>query len=341
MQVKAPAAPGPHWRASTFDQRKLQSSPVFLPKSPGRVQPLPKSPRRERELSALAALQAFTRSEIARLPHNSPERMEVARHIFSELIATLPAHGPLLAEVKQQYESVLEAKAGTALLGKSEGQSKPTSPRSPTSSRPLRSLPPLQLPAAYYESQWRQVQAELELARMQGTRALNLARATRNACLNASTTLHVAGMRPVTPATPSDTMPQYGTACDATSPLEMLASITEALEDAVDVELATLQERLQMLQMRSMSAGQTVARASCSSTTAVGMVEDLIDQANEEAKLLAAEPGAARRVAERSEALRALHKVLLTQEMDIKAVSTLLTPGWELPTLRKFITSID
>lgn len=60
-------------------------------------------------LASLRALEHYAHQEVNRLPPNSIERTNAYRHIFNQIIATLPAHGPLLAEIKLHYERALEA----------------------------------------------------------------------------------------------------------------------------------------------------------------------------------------------------------------------------------------
>ena len=78
--------------------------PVFEMPSPPKP---PSSPPRTSETVALQTLEEWLRSEIAPLPRTAPHRLTAFRHVFNELIAQLPAHGRLLAEVKQEYERAL------------------------------------------------------------------------------------------------------------------------------------------------------------------------------------------------------------------------------------------
>ena len=47
--------------------------------------------------------------ELRGLKRGSAERLHAFQHVFSMLIKNLPAHGPLLAEVKREYEQTMEA----------------------------------------------------------------------------------------------------------------------------------------------------------------------------------------------------------------------------------------
>ena len=159
--------------------------------------PARSSPRQHpsSNLATLQALEHYAEHEISRLPLNAPERTSAYRHLFASLIAILPAHGPLLAEVKRHYEFVLDAAAaansngfhspgrapasyeqaekdsyaGSGVPSPPSLASLRSSPLPPLASRPeeggagspaLRLVHPLQYPASYYEAKWQAAESE-------------------------------------------------------------------------------------------------------------------------------------------------------------------------------------
>ena len=98
-------------------------------------------------------------ADVASLPRGTPERLQAYRYVFTALIGQLPAHGPLLSEVKAEYDATIENVR--------------------TLQPPLRgqkTLHPLQLPTAYYERELLRARKELDRTRVE---ALTLQRSTR------------------------------------------------------------------------------------------------------------------------------------------------------------------
>ena len=162
--------------------------------------------------SSLHALEQYLHNELTALPRKAPHRMVAIRHVFSEIIASLPAHGPLLSEVKQEYERALadaEAAGYAAALPRVRPAAEllpahadaataavPSLPPAPESipAHMLRPIHPLKLPASYYEAQWRRTQAELSLVKTQRRRLRRLVRHLRWGCVEAVQRTHGAGM---------------------------------------------------------------------------------------------------------------------------------------------------
>ena len=89
---------------------------------------LQKAEARSPGLASLRALEHYAHEEVSRLPLNSVERTAAYRHIFNQLIATLPAHGPLLTEIKRHYERELDAANAAAAAAASRRTVQATPP---------------------------------------------------------------------------------------------------------------------------------------------------------------------------------------------------------------------
>ena len=139
--------------ASSVQHSPAKASPpkaAGSPQSPRRA-PQPRVPEEAKSpIGKLRALEDYLRTEIAPLPRDSAHRLHAFRHVFNGLIAALPAHGPLLAEVKKEYEKAIESSAAAAAS---------FSPPRHT----LQPVHPLQLPASYYEAEWRRTEHSLAL----------------------------------------------------------------------------------------------------------------------------------------------------------------------------------
>ena len=83
------------------------AAPRYEAPPPRLPAPLPRPP----EMQALQALETWLRNEIAPMPAATPHRLLAFRHAFNEVIAQLPAHGPMLAEIKKEYERALDMAA--------------------------------------------------------------------------------------------------------------------------------------------------------------------------------------------------------------------------------------
>ena len=65
--------------------------------------------------ASLQALEEYVRNEVMRLPRDSPQRLVASRHVLNSMIVALPAHGPLLGEVKREYEFAIEKARAAAV----------------------------------------------------------------------------------------------------------------------------------------------------------------------------------------------------------------------------------
>ena len=298
---------------------------------PATVTPLPPThPPGTEPMLALHSLEQWLKHELAPLPRGAPERFTAYRHVFSELIAQLPTHGPLLAEVKRAYDGALRdatAKkppaAGTeasdsALAKQLVGEPAP---------RPLQNLHPLQLPAAYYEHQWRRVNDELTLVKSQRQRLRRMVRKLRAVSVEGIHRLHAAGS--------SDSHAASEAASAARAALEELeelkddaddkvetdpdkalmaarAVINVQTEEAVEHEVNKLREQLMVTDIRVGSAARLSQRLAQGSLAARLHLEEEVKKANAEMdEFPAAEP------TRRAEALSVLLKMLQQQDEHI------------------------
>ena len=112
---------------------KAQSPRSVQSPSAERPMPRPAPPIVGSGADTLRGLKHYM-ADVASLPRGTPERLQAYRYVFTALIGQLPAHGPLLSEVKAEYDATIENVR--------------------TLQPPLRgqkTLHPLQLPTAYYE----------------------------------------------------------------------------------------------------------------------------------------------------------------------------------------------
>ena len=299
---------------------------------PATVSPLPPTnPGGSEPMRALHALEQWLKSELAPLPRDAPERFAAHQHVFSELIAQLPAHGPLLAEIKRAYDAALhDATAGkppaagaagasdSALAEKLMGEVAP---------RPLQNLHPLQLPAAYYETQWRRVSDELALVKSQRQRLRRMVRKLRAVSVEGIHRLHAAG------SSDSHAMSEAASAARAaleeleelkddaddkpqTDPDKALAAaravVSVQTEEAVEHEINKLREQLMVTDIRVGSAARLSHRLAQGSLAARLHLEEEVKKANAEMEdFPAAEP------IRRAEALAVLLKMLQQQDEQI------------------------
>ena len=309
-----------YWCSSQADLRGLMSVPV-KDRRTNTLAPLtprtPRSPRTPRTpgsgpLAELAALEHFVRQELARLPHDSPQRLVAFRHVFSRMIAALPAHGPLLAAVKQEYERALDE----------PGQA---SSSSMLQTAHLSTIHPLMLPASYYEARMRRAEADLELAHIQCKRLSKLVHVMRGGCIDAVRRVHEAGVpcddgeraavriRAANPLPPSPPpFPRKVHPGEPVLPGELLQTVTEEMEATIDSEMQELRERLDALEARVSEAGRVAQRGQQSTTVARMAVEELVEAAVEQVKVFkaASEDGSAAKAEAADERAQALGFVL-------------------------------
>ena len=196
--ARVPRLPPSPRTARPASTAALPSVPVTPAMSPHMKGPsVPATPAMSPQMKGLRAIETWLRNELAPLPRAAPERLAAFRHVFNELIAQLPAHGPLLAEVKHEYEAALEAASGLRVVGQGSGEARvPSSPPS----RALSNLHPLQMPAAYYEAKWRRCQSDLALASAQRQRLRRVVRLLRGGCVEAAQRVSAAGGEAASPS---------------------------------------------------------------------------------------------------------------------------------------------
>jgi len=125
-------------------QQPVKTRPaVTYPVSPRSSIP-PPAPNVE----TVRALEHYLGETVAGVPRGAPERLQAYRYVFTALIGQLPGHGPLLAEVKAEYDATIEAIR--TLQAPQSGQG---------------ALHPLQLPTAYYEREMQRAKKELARTR--------------------------------------------------------------------------------------------------------------------------------------------------------------------------------
>lgn len=363
-----------YWRTAEADLRALASVPVML-KSPRRFgdsqlsfadQPpsprmlprialpanVPSMPPRTAgttELAQLRALETWLRNDVAPLPRSAPERLQSFRYAFDELISQLPAHGPLLAQVKLEYEHALRVAAGQKGAN-SLPKSEPPRPAgsSQATARPLETLHPLQMPAAYYEAQWRSCKDELSLVKSQRQRLRRMVRRLRTGAVEVIQRLHTAGAEPgsehATVAGPAVAdLAELADTDDEVEPntdraLARSQQVVSAqTEDAVEVESNRMRDRLLVTEIRLVSAGRLAQRAAQGSMSARVKLEEEIAMSATLGDVMSTSLGDGEVGGQRIASLEALLKSVREQEaMVADMVQLLREPGTlDKATLRK------
>ena len=366
---KNPAAMGEkYWGSSEVDMRVLMSVP-FLPNSPrlARIHPsqvpaaapryeappprLPAPLPRPPEMQALQALETWLRNEIAPMPAATPHRLLAFRHAFNEVIAQLPAHGPMLAEIKKEYEWALDMAANGG----------PSAARpDPPPLRPLPPLHPLQMPAAYYEQQWRRCQNELNLVKSQRQRLRRMVKSLRGGAIEAVDRLQYAGgEKTQTPSSPGpggmmstassqswrgggsggggayptiredeEADDLFGDANDddrgeadpEAAQAHAHSVVNHEMELEVEREVVNLYNMIEALESRVLRAGRITEMLSQSSLASRLQLEDELSKAAAEAEAAPKDE----EVTRRASALSVLLKMLRTQEQQVSDAKKLL-----------------
>ena len=346
-------ASSPHWPASAFDSRKLLSSPVFLspssPRSPRLARTAESRPSLPPAATTLKALEHWVRHELRQLPFDAKaERLAVYRHCFNRIIGSLPAHGPLLAEIKKEYDRQVD-----------------DDPRGGSAARNLATLHPLQLPSSYYEAEWRRAKAEADLVALQRDRLQRLCADLRVGCTDARSRVHAAGVAmsvgkkkktsaPIVPAAtdggaaggggPSSAAGFPPAAANSGAELDLegtigssAAIVNDAMEAEIGAELQGLQVRLRALEARMMGAGRAASRTVQGGKALRIQLEEIEQAARSElqARRAAAPAGEAAAadapLAARAKELSAALKMARTQEKHVHEISRMLEPNWEEP----------
>ena len=159
----------PDVRSATAERRRKAAmanaaSAAASPRQiPATARPQPAVRQRGGEgLETLRALEHYLSDSVAGIPRGAPERLHAYRYVFTALIGQLPAHGPLLSEVKMEYDAAIES--GSKLQPPHAGQ---------------RTLHPLQLPSSYYEREMRRAKGELARTREEAVIILSAHRSAR------------------------------------------------------------------------------------------------------------------------------------------------------------------
>ena len=179
----------PDVRSATAERRrttamaKAASAASTPRRSPPRQSPAtarPQQPVRQRGgegLETLRALEHYLSDSVAGMPRGAPERLHAYRYVFTALIGQLPAHGPLLSEVKMEYDAAIES--GIKVQPPHAGQ---------------RTLHPLQLPSAYYEREMRRAKGELARTRDEALALQRVLARTRARAAEARSRAQAAGL---------------------------------------------------------------------------------------------------------------------------------------------------
>ena len=94
-------------KAAMANAASAAASPRQIPAS---ARPQPAVRQRGGEgLETLRALEHYLSDSVAGIPRGAPERLHAYRYVFTALIGQLPAHGPLLSEVKMEYDAAIES----------------------------------------------------------------------------------------------------------------------------------------------------------------------------------------------------------------------------------------
>ena len=129
-------------------------------------------------LETLRALEHYLSDSVAGIPRGAPERLHAYRYVFTALIGQLHAHGPLLSEVKMEYDAAIES--GSKVQPSHAGQ---------------RTLHPLQLPSSYYEREMRRAKGELARTREEALALQRVLARTRARAAEARSRTQAAGLQ--------------------------------------------------------------------------------------------------------------------------------------------------
>ena len=162
--------------ASAASTPRRRSPPRPSPATARPQQPV--RPRGGEGLETLRALEHYLSDSVAGMPRGAPERLHAYRYVFTALIGQLPAHGPLLSEVKMEYDAAIES--GIKVQPPHAGQ---------------RTLHPLQLPSAYYEREMRRAKGELARTRDEALALQRVLARTRARAAEARSRTHAAGLQ--------------------------------------------------------------------------------------------------------------------------------------------------
>ena len=162
--------------ASAASTPRRRSPPRPSPATARPQQPV--RPRGGEGLETLRALEHYLSDSVAGMPRGAPERLHAYRYVFTALIGQLPAHGPLLSEVKMEYDAAIES--GSKVQPPQAGQ---------------RTLHPLQLPSAYYEREMRRAKGELARTRDEALTLQRVLACTRARAAEARSRTHAAGLQ--------------------------------------------------------------------------------------------------------------------------------------------------
>ena len=174
-------------KAAMANAASAAASPRQIPAS---ARPQPAVRQRGGEgLETLRALEHYLSDSVAGIPRGAPERLHAYRYVFTALIGQLPAHGPLLSEVKMEYDAAIES--GSKLQPPHAGQ---------------RTLHPLQLPSSYYEREMRRAKGELARTREEALALQRVLARTRARAAEARSRTQAAGL----PARPEGARAEAG-----------------------------------------------------------------------------------------------------------------------------------
>ena len=163
--------------ASAASTPRRRSPPRQIPATARPQQP-PVRQRGGEGLETLRALEHYLSDSVAGMPRGAPERLQAYRYVFTALIGQLPAHGPLLSEVKMEYDAAIES--GSKVQPPQAGQ---------------RTLHPLQLPSAYYEREMRRAKGELARTRDEALALQRVLARTRARAAEARSRTQAAGLK--------------------------------------------------------------------------------------------------------------------------------------------------
>ena len=186
----------PDVRSATAERRRKAAmanaaSAAASPRQiPATARPQPAVRQRGGEgLETLRALEHYLSDSVAGIPRGAPERLHAYRYVFTALIGQLPAHGPLLSEVKMEYDAAIES--GSKVQPPHAGQ---------------RTLHPLQLPSSYYEREMRRAKRELTRTREEALALQRVLARTRARAAEARSRTQAAGL----PARPEGARAEAG-----------------------------------------------------------------------------------------------------------------------------------
>ena len=341
------------WKGAQFNIRDLQSPPKFFdrkflsppkrlaPASPSASASLPQSPRASAIVgSHAAALETFIRQKLAPLGPNAPERLVAFRHAFNEIIGRLPTFGPLLAEIKLEYERALDNATADVLGG---GLLRGGAMSGAMQPRLLHGLHPLQLPSSFYESQWRYRGELCELAKVQMARQQQLITAQRAACAEVLLRLTAIGALEAPPAPRGTAAPALTAAVPSIEAAlaESLAVVNDQLEATVGAELERLRERLSLLEMRATTAARVSDRVTLASKEARVQLERIVDDLLLQAKKRT-EARAPENAFETEQTIKVL-QALLTKVVSLEdqtASMVRLLKSWDPEEIKVFVSAL-